>query len=145
MKAPFKDEPGRRLRQLQLIWELTTDIQHVKGTGNVVADLLSRPAKVNALFKGFQGIDLELPARKQLQDPKVLELRLCNTTWLRLKEHTEPDSNSSLLLDTSLSIPRAIVPYNLRKHIFDKSSQVYLFNHTQKYAGRTQRKDHQVI
>ena len=88
---------------------------------------------MSALFKGFQGIDLELPARKQLQDPKVLELRLCNTTSLRLKEHTEPDSNSPLLLDTSLSIPRAIVPYNLRKHIFDA---VHALSHPAVRASR---------
>ena len=49
----------------------------------------------------------------------MLELRRSNTTSLRLKEHTVPDSNSSLLFDTSLSIPRVIVPYNLRKHFFD--------------------------
>ena len=105
-------------------------------TDNVVADLLSRPTEVNALFKGYQGIDLELLAREQLQDPKVLELRRSNTTSLRLKEHTVPDSDSPLLLDTSLSIPRVIVPYNLRKHVFDavhslshqvKSSQVIFY------------------
>ena len=119
ISSPLKDAPGRRLRQLQFISEFTTDIQHVKGTDNVVADLLSRPTEVNALFKGYQGIDLELLAREQLQDPKVLELRRSNTTSLRLKEHTVPDSDSPLLLDTSLSIPRVIVPYNLRKHVFD--------------------------
>ena len=37
---------------------------------------------------------------------------------LRLKEH-RIDSNSLLLLDTSLSIPRVLVLHNLRKHIFD--------------------------
>ena len=49
----------------------------------------------------------------------MLELRRSNTTSLRLKEHTVPDFNSPLLLDTSLSIPRVIVPYNLTKHVFD--------------------------
>ena len=78
-----------------------------------------RPTEVNALFKGYQGIDLELLAPEQLQDPKVLELRRSNTTSLCLKEHTVPDSDSPLLLDTSLFIPRVIVPYNLRKHVFD--------------------------
>ena len=119
ISSPLKDAPGRRLRQLQFISGFTTDIQHVKGTDNVVADLLSRPTEVNALFKGYQGIDLELLAREQLQDPEVLELRRSNTTSLHLKEHTVPDSDSPLLLDTSLSIPRVIVPYNLRKHVFD--------------------------
>ena len=52
ISSPLKDAPGRRLRQLQFISELTTDIQHVKGTDNVVADLLTRPTELNALFKG---------------------------------------------------------------------------------------------
>ena len=84
ISSPLTDAPGRRLRQLQFISKFTTGVQHVKGTDNVVADLLSRPTEVNALFKGFQGIDLELLAREQLQDPKVLELRLFKTTSLRL-------------------------------------------------------------
>ena len=105
ISSPLKDAPERRLLQLQFVSEFTTRIRHVKGTDNGVADLLSRPTEVNALFQGFQGIDLELLAGKQLQDPKVLELRRSSTTSLHLKEHTVPDSNSPLLLDTSLFHP----------------------------------------
>ena len=49
----------------------------------------------------------------------MLELLRSNSTSLHIKEHTVPDSNSPLLLDTSLSISRVIVLYNLREHVFD--------------------------
>ena len=63
----------------------------------------------------------------------MLELRRFNTTSLRLKEHTVPDYNSPLLLDTSLSIPRVIVPYTLGKHVFDA---VHSLSHPEIRAAR---------
>ena len=105
----------------------------MKGTDNVVANLLSHPTKANALFERFQGIDLELQAREQRQDSKVLELRRSNATSLRLKERSVADSNSPLLLDTFLSIPRVIVPHNLRKYVFDA---VHALSHPEIRASR---------
>ena len=50
---PASTIQSRRGRQLQFISEFTTDIERVKGTDNVVANLLSRPTELNALFKEF--------------------------------------------------------------------------------------------
>ena len=118
ISSPLKDAPGRRLRQLQFILEFTTDIQYVKGTDNVVADLLSRPSKVNALFKGFQGIYWNFWPGSNFRTRKCLSFAAL--AQHRFASKNTPYQTPTLLCYLTPLCPfPVIVPYNLRKLVFD--------------------------
>ena len=110
---------GRRLRQLQFISEFTSDTRHIKGKENVVDDYLSRPPTVNAIFQGFQSIDLQRIAQEQQRDPDIRNLQEDDNTSLKLVEQNLPDSGLTLLIDISRKVPRVVVPSALHKHVFD--------------------------
>ena len=64
LTAFLKEASGRRLRQAQYISQFTSDIRYIKGVDNVVADCLSRPPEINAIFSHSQSIDVEQIARE---------------------------------------------------------------------------------
>ena len=92
----------RQERHLSYISEFTTDIQHVKGDQNVVADHLSRPI-IAALLPG---IDLERIGRTQTTDPEVRAARTAITS-LQLQDVVVGDTE--LLCDVSGGTPRPLV------------------------------------
>ena len=51
-------ENARQARKLVYIREFTTDIQHIPGTSNIVADTLSRQ-EINTIFKQSIPIDYD--------------------------------------------------------------------------------------
>ena len=62
----------REIRQLDFISQYTTDLRHVKGQDNVVADILSRP-NVSALHTDTR-IDFALLGEAQKSDPELQAL-----------------------------------------------------------------------
>ena len=64
----------RHQRQLSYVAEFTSDIRHVAGKENVVADALSRPAAAVAPVEGVY-MDLKNLARAQADCPETVELR----------------------------------------------------------------------
>ncbi|KAJ8362334.1 hypothetical protein AAFF_G00379720 [Aldrovandia affinis] len=78
VKEPWS---ARQQRQLAFVSEFTTDIQHVAGKDNVVADCLSRSI-VDAVNLG---VDYGQMAADQASDPEVQALRAA-TTGLQLQE-----------------------------------------------------------
>ena len=58
MSSNFGVQTRRCLRQLQFISECTTDIKYVKGEHNEIADCLSRPPDINAVFQNWKTVDL---------------------------------------------------------------------------------------
>jgi len=105
---------ARQQRQLTAISEFTTDIQHVAGKNNPVADALSR-VMVSAVSPG---LDYEALATCQQQDVEVQAYRTA-ITGLRLEDVPFGSSGSTLLCDTSTGQPRPIVPASLRRTVFD--------------------------
>ncbi|KAJ8386102.1 hypothetical protein AAFF_G00176960 [Aldrovandia affinis] len=80
VKEPWS---ARQQRQLAFVSEFTTDIQHVAGKDNVVADCLSRSI-VDAVNLG---VDYGQMAADQASDPEVQALRAA-TTGLQLQERS---------------------------------------------------------
>ena len=68
----------RQERHLSFISEFTTDIRHVKGEQNLVADHLSRPIMAALL----PAVDLEMMAHTQARDPEIQAARTAITSLI---------------------------------------------------------------
>jgi hypothetical protein len=111
---------GRQQRQLAYISEYTTDLQHVPGTSNVVADALSRPPPGRAdlccaAAADRAPLDLADLALRQILCPQVQALR----SRPGLHIITQQVGNLSLLGDAATGTFRPLVPTQLRRQVFD--------------------------
>lgn len=102
----------RQFRYLDYIGQFSTDIRHVPGKDNVVADALSRVEAISS------PVNYETIARSQTDDPELQALLNSNTA---LQIHSRPLNDGDLMIyyDTSTSIERPFVPANLRRQVFD--------------------------
>ncbi len=105
---------ARQTRHLSYISEFTTDIQHVAGLENTVADALSRVV-INALHNG---VDYEAMARLQQEDEETLAYRT-SITGLKWENIPVGKSGLTLLCDTSTGKPRPLVPQAMRRQVFE--------------------------
>ena len=105
---------ARQQRHLSYVSEYTTDIQHVDGKNNHVADALSR-ATINAIV---QDVDFEDMATKQTTDQEVQNYRTAST-GLQLQDIPFNNGKCTLLCDVSTGNPRPVVPLDLRKQVFE--------------------------
>ena len=111
---------NRQRQQLAFISEFATDITHVPGLLNVVADALTRQydderasAVVHSIVHSLLDVDLaELAAEQQ---PLVNE----PPSSLVLKEIRFPGVDHPVVCDTSRGTPLVLVPSSRRKAIFD--------------------------
>ena len=103
----------RQTRHMSLIAEFTSDVQHVQGKFNVVADALSRIESV----QDNNIIDFVQLAKDQEHSDELITLR-SSPTGLHLEEI--PFSGTSILCDTSTGVPRPLLPQNWTKRVFDK-------------------------
>lgn len=102
----------RQFRYLDYIGQFSTDIRHVPGTENVVADALSRVEAISA------SVSNETIAQAQVHDPE-LQAFLHSDTALELKRRSLVDTDLTIYCDTSTSIDRPFVPVTLRRQVFD--------------------------
>ena len=105
---------ARQQRHLSYISEFSTDLQHVAGKDNQVADCLSR-AVVGAVHLG---LDYNCIAADQTTDPDVQLLRT-STTGLKIEDVVFSDASTTLLCDVSTGSPRPIIPTGWRRKVFD--------------------------
>uniref|UniRef100_A0A0A9YYQ8 RNA-directed DNA polymerase n=1 Tax=Lygus hesperus TaxID=30085 RepID=A0A0A9YYQ8_LYGHE len=110
----------RQARQLAYIGQYSTDIQHVSGTDNVVADCLSRIDSIDVL--DYNKLALE---RREEELPTA-ELS-CTLTWKRV---TMPGVDQPVFCDVSTGFVRPFVPLSLRKQAFESV-------HNLSHPGRT--------
>lgn len=119
-----------QLNQLTFISQFTTDIQHVQGAANVVADALSRveavhdaplgdapnttPA-VGAITAPVSEAEL---ARAQRDDEELQGYR-GSAPSLHLEPVPVPGSDAVLYCDVTASRRRPFVPLSLRRRVFD--------------------------
>lgn len=101
----------RQYRHLDYISQFTTDIRHIAGKNNIVADTLSRIEEIQTPISPVQ------LAQAQQEDPE-LQLLLQNSTSLRLSKVTLPGTDLELYCDTSTQTSRPYVTEKLRKQIF---------------------------
>ena len=113
-KTPLSN---RQARHLSFISEFTTDVRHIEGKNNVVADCLSRPQITAALSPSFT--DYTELVLAQRDDPSIREL-FQSMTSLKLCERAIPNSGLLLLGDTSTGKFRPIIPNSLRTTIFER-------------------------
>lgn len=96
----------RQFRHLDYISQFTTDIRHIAGKDNVVADTLSRIDEITT------PLDLDLLAKAQTTDPELKHL-LETGSALRLEKH------NGLFCDTSTGSPRPFVVKQLRQQALE--------------------------
>lgn len=106
--------PPVQLNQLSFISQFTTDIRHISGSANIVADTMSR---VDAL-SAANSIDLHTLATDQKNDNELREL-LDNNQSLQLELIPVPGSDVKIYCDTSSKSPRPYVPASLRHQVFN--------------------------
>lgn len=107
----------RQTRHLDYISQFSTDIIHISGKNNIVADALSRINSINSP----DVIDYDEFQRHQKDDPELQQiLQNPNSTSLSLKECTFADTSTMLFCDCSQSHIRPFVPLSFRQLIFKK-------------------------
>jgi cleavage and polyadenylation specificity factor subunit 1 len=110
----------RQFNHLDFVSQFTTDIRHISGQDNVVANALSRVESVTAP----PSYD-ELAASQDSDDE--LRTLLGSTTALRLEKQPIPGTMVSIYCDTSAGSPRPYVPAPLRLRV---SQSVHDLLHT---------------
>ena len=108
----------RQIRHLDCISQFTTDIRHIAGHNNPVADALLRNA-VNALHSvQLTPVDLHVMAQAQSEDSELQALQNSSSTSLRLTALPLPDSFYTIVCDMSTGSPRPFVPASLHRTVF---------------------------
>lgn len=111
-QKPEKASP-RQLRQLDFISQFSTDIRHIKGEQNIVADALSRISTIDSPSP----IDYQRMSQEQSADEELNQL-LLHPGKTNLKFQTMQCEGSKLQCDVSTGIVRPYVPSNHRKEVF---------------------------
>lgn len=112
---------ARQQRHLAFISEYSTDIRHIAGKENLVADCLSRaptPPDLVPCDSISIGLDYSTLAAAQENSEDINAYRTA-ITGLRLRQVTMPDGGPELLCDTSLQRPRPVIPPGFRRRVFD--------------------------
>lgn len=113
-KLSSDKETPRRARQLIYISEFTTDIRHVSGDKNVVADTLSRVETITCPTT-FDYAEL---AHAQNDDEQLTLLLNDSNNHLLLKSITLPDATQSIYCEMSTSRARPYLPKQFRYSAF---------------------------
>ena len=108
--ASTAERSPRQTRHLSFIAEFTSDLQHIKGKFNVVADALSR---INAVTGPT--IDFRQLATDQATSPEIAAYR---TAISNLSLQDVLYENISLLCDVSLGKPRPVFPREWTYRVF---------------------------
>ncbi|CAK1593602.1 unnamed protein product [Parnassius mnemosyne] len=103
----------RQYRQLDFIAQFTTDLRHISGKDNIVADTLSRIEELEA------PVDLATLAESQANDVELAQLIKSGSSSLRFEQYNIPDCSTTLYCDISTPTRRPFVPNILRKQVFD--------------------------
>ena len=106
----------RETRHLDFISQFTSDIRHVNGKDNPVADALSR-MDVNAITIPPPPVDYALIAKAQQNDPDLPHL---TSTSLQLQALPLPHSTETILCDMSTTSPCPYIPERFRHLIFEQ-------------------------
>ena len=106
----------REIRHLDYVSQFTTDIRHVKGTDNVVADALSR-IELNAISNSSPSLDYAIVAEHQQDDEELKQLY--SNPSIELQSFPAPDANTDVVCDVSTGQPRPFIPLKFRRTVFD--------------------------
>jgi transposase InsO family protein len=108
----------RQFRHLDFISQFSTDIRHVAGQHNVVADALSRiESNVVSIESNLTGFYTAL-SQAQLVDDELIELRNSGTS-LQLELSVIPGTDQSIYCDISTGRPRPYLTKAFRRSAYD--------------------------
>lgn len=107
----------RQQRHLAYISEFTTDVRHIEGKRNTVADTLSRD-RISAIMAPHPGVDYEAMAAAQLADEGITAVRTANT-GLVIRDIPLDTSGLPICCDVSTGRPRPLVPDSWQRIVFD--------------------------
>ena len=102
----------RQCRHLDYISQFTTDLRHIAGADNVVADALSRIEEVESLM------DYQALAVAQEHDQELQQFRQ-SASSLHLKEMLIPGTTTPITCDVSTSAARPFLTRQFRKAAFN--------------------------
>ena len=105
---------ARQQRQLSFIAEFTSDLRHVAGKTNVVADALSRPAAA-VTAPTSQRVDYVAMAAEQQTCEETAVVR--NSSALQIQEMSV--AGTQLWCDVSTGVLRPLVPITQRRRVFE--------------------------
>ncbi|PIK35199.1 pol polyprotein [Apostichopus japonicus] len=130
---PDKHSP-REIRQLDFISQYTTDIRHIKGTENLVADALSRSRLEHISTSSIPTtvVDTDNIALTQTTDDELESLR--KSSSLQFLDVPIPMTERTIACDISTGIPRPYIPQSYRRQVFDS---VHSLAHPGTRATRT--------
>ncbi|KHJ39865.1 hypothetical protein D918_10098 [Trichuris suis] len=103
-------------RHWDFILQYTSDIRHVKGKCNPVADALSRIDSSDIHSIEFSSIPFHQTTAAQAED-KELE-QLCTFPMFSFQPIALPMSKDPILCDMSTGSPRSYVPHQFRRDVF---------------------------
>lgn len=102
-------------RQIAMISQFSTWIEHIADEKNLVADALSRIELID-LPTEFNLIDL---AKAQENDDDVKKLKKSLSTGLKIRDIVFGDEKIKITCDISNNMVRYILPINFRKRVFE--------------------------
>lgn len=103
-----------QLNQLSFISQFTTDIVHIKGEHNIIADTMSRIESITI------ETDYAPIAESQTSDDELRQLLHSDATSLDLQKITIPGTNTSLICDMSTGRPRPYLTPPFRHSSFNQ-------------------------
>jgi len=106
---------ARQSRHLSYLAEFTSDIRHISGVDNVMADTLSRPpaGEINAVAATLVQVDYEAIAEAQRTFPETAAASITSTTLQQIQF-----GGTQLICDTSGPPPRPMIPAAHRQQLF---------------------------
>lgn len=104
--------PPVQLNQLSFISQFTTDIVHIKGKDNIVADAMSRVEAIH-LDENFTAL-----AAEQATDEELTKMQ--SSSSLKLEKVLIPGSDVEVYCDLSTGKPRPFLTPSFRRHHFNK-------------------------
>ena len=122
--SSHSDRSPRQTRHLSFMSEFTSDIRHIKGKFNVVADALSRINSVEKDDQHKEGINFEKLAHAQEASDEMASYHTAMTGLVLKDIDIGP---STLLCDISMGKPRPVLPTSWTHSIFHK---IHSLSHT---------------
>ena len=98
----------RQQRHLAYVSEFTTDVRHIEGKDNTVADTLSR-GEISAISSPQPGVDYKAMAAAQRADASITAVPTA-TTGLVIQDIPLDNYGNSISCDISTGRPRPLVP-----------------------------------
>lgn len=103
----------RQFRHLDFIGQFSTDIRHISGDSNVVADALSRIEQVQST------LDFESLAEEQQDDVELKKFLEDQSSGLKLKLLKIPGTEASVFCDVATRTARPFITKGFRRVAFD--------------------------